>query len=1271
MIWRKISFNLAKIIVALLCLIAILLTTPWGTWLTVSLLNNIDGIEIDYKAGALVRDIELNALHINTESINIDITGLVADIDFSCSWKKAICFESLKVTNFSVNLISTTESNTATEDKSMAANDNSLLIMPFSINAKKINLLEGQVVIDQTTVEIKQLSAAIEIHHSQFAIVAPQISSLTISQKKNSHSQTSQPDSATKINELASIISELPVVSLPIALTIQRLSINELLVKNPNTLRFEDSQLSANWEKSDVKIDHFQTSTNEYYVGLSKADIQLIPPYKIDAQLTTRIDNLSAWPELSNSSQNIQLNGALNALTLNAKGQGSLTFSSQSHVDLTDNELPFNLQLSADKLPLPLSVTQYAKPSSLDLSITGNLSQQNFTLLSSLNSYGYQNAQLQLTAHHQQGVLNIAKLTLNDKITNSHLHLNGKIDIQPSNMQWELFANSTGVTLPKINLAAIIPTDLPPALLLPQSLNGRFQGKIASTGKVSDSQWAFALHKTDLTGTINNMPLNIKGDIALNQSGYVSSGNTKQGKLFASLADNQLTINTVNDKNWHLDGKLVIANIRSWYRDASGAINAEFTIKESKDNPVISLKSEIKHFAFQKITTPSVKITANYQPFIAHKSQLTIESENLALTNNDNNYSFDNIAINLTGDINNQQLNAQWQGDIAGKLAITGQSDHKFEHWLGKVEQGSLSYKDAQWHADKVFSLNLDINKQQLLIAKHCWLGKGLDVCLPVDANVGKTGDINLALDIDLSLIDELFLPKEIEINSKINGELTAQWSPLQPALAKGKLTLLPGNVKVSDDYSEQQMTQWRNGELSFSLNEQLLRTKLFLQDSIDHTLININSTVEFKNEFPIDSTIVLNQFNLQPFQSVIAKVVDLKGDLSADLHIKGTISSPLINGKLALDKGELLLSQNPNKFEKIKTNINVINNQATIDSEFFIEQSKGSLNGNLQWQDTLQMNVDLHAEKLPIIFPPQLAMHITPVLNFSLQDKILSISGNIDVLDGSYDIEKLPEGSITLSDDVVIIDAQGKEVFKQTSGFDIQTDVRVNIANDFQVSGQGLQSHLEGQLHIQQQKKHPLQLFGTIQSTSGTYQAYGQKLQIDRGKLTFNGPMNNPYFDLRASRQVKAEDVEVGLQITGLVDSLALKLFSTPTMESPEILSYLVRGRGLDAGGGNGNAATSMLLGYGVTSSAGLFEQIEKIPLINNIAVDTEGDGDETQATISGYIGNRVYLKYGIGVYEPINELTVRLYFLNRLWLEVVSGIEQSSDLYYSFDVD
>ncbi|MEM6582521.1 MAG: hypothetical protein AAF699_14680, partial [Pseudomonadota bacterium] len=61
----------------------------------------------------------------------------------------------------------------------------------------------------------------------------------------------------------------------------------------------------------------------------------------------------------------------------------------------------------------------------------------------------------------------------------------------------------------------------------------------------------------------------------------------------------------------------------------------------------------------------------------------------------------------------------------------------------------------------------------------------------------------------------------------------------------------------------------------------------------------------------------------------------------------------------------------------------------------------------------------------------------------------------------------------------------------------------------------------------------------------------------------------------------------------------------------------------------------------------------------------------EDTAATLGGYIGKRLYLSYGVGIYEPINVLTARLYLQTRLWLEVVSQIENSVDLYYSFDIN
>jgi translocation and assembly module TamB len=41
----------------------------------------------------------------------------------------------------------------------------------------------------------------------------------------------------------------------------------------------------------------------------------------------------------------------------------------------------------------------------------------------------------------------------------------------------------------------------------------------------------------------------------------------------------------------------------------------------------------------------------------------------------------------------------------------------------------------------------------------------------------------------------------------------------------------------------------------------------------------------------------------------------------------------------------------------------------------------------------------------------------------------------------------------------------------------------------------------------------------------------------------------------------------------------------------------------------------------------------------------------------------------YGIDVDEPIHELTIRLFLMSRLGVETISGLENSADIYYSFD--
>ena len=77
----------------------------------------------------------------------------------------------------------------------------------------------------------------------------------------------------------------------------------------------------------------------------------------------------------------------------------------------------------------------------------------------------------------------------------------------------------------------------------------------------------------------------------------------------------------------------------------------------------------------------------------------------------------------------------------------------------------------------------------------------------------------------------------------------------------------------------------------------------------------------------------------------------------------------------------------------------------------------------------------------------------------------------------------------------------------------------------------------------------------------NGTYYAFGQKLVIDRGRLIFDGPLDNPGLDIVALRKNLA--VEAGVAVSGTVKVPIIQLTSNPPVPDNEKLSWLVLGHG------------------------------------------------------------------------------------------------------------
>lgn len=211
--------------------------------------------------------------------------------------------------------------------------------------------------------------------------------------------------------------------------------------------------------------------------------------------------------------------------------------------------------------------------------------------------------------------------------------------------------------------------------------------------------------------------------------------------------------------------------------------------------------------------------------------------------------------------------------------------------------------------------------------------------------------------------------------------------------------------------------------------------------------------------------------------------------------------------------------------------------------------------------------------------------------------------------------------------------------------------DVSVDLGNDFRVrSGErgqllrgrlpfqtsGLDARLTGQVRMQGDRGENVRASGEIRVAEGSYFLLGQRLDIDRGIIRFDGPLLNPSLDVSAVRE--SPRVRAGLNITGSAENPRARLFSEPEVPDQEKLSWLLFGRG-------GQPVDS-----GITGITG-----------------------STQGFISSFgmqVSDRLYVAYGQSATGTENFVSFYSNLTDRLSIEARTGDENALQLFYTFSL-
>ena len=301
-----------------------------------------------------------------------------------------------------------------------------------------------------------------------------------------------------------------------------------------------------------------------------------------------------------------------------------------------------------------------------------------------------------------------------------------------------------------------------------------------------------------------------------------------------------------------------------------------------------------------------------------------------------------------------------------------------------------------------------------------------------------------------------------------------------------------------------------------------------------------------------------------------------------------------------------------------------------------------------------------------------------------ALQPEALKLDGRVLIDSGLFDLAS--RDAPTLDDDVVV--RGGRSVPEMAAAAEpailprlirqSSVTLDVDLGRKLRLRGRGLDTALQGDLKLTTPAGN-LAVNGSVRAQGGTYAAYGQKLNIERGIVTFNGRVDTPRLDILALRP--NTDIRVGVAISGTPQSPRVRLVSEPEMGETDKLSWLLLGRGSEGLGRTDTAvlqraAVALLAGEGEAPTDSLLRALGIDDLsVGQTAGTTSGtaagEGRETVIRLGKQLSRNWYAGYERGVNATAGTFQLIYRVAQRFTLRAQSGLENSVDLIWTWRFD
>jgi translocation and assembly module TamB len=382
----------------------------------------------------------------------------------------------------------------------------------------------------------------------------------------------------------------------------------------------------------------------------------------------------------------------------------------------------------------------------------------------------------------------------------------------------------------------------------------------------------------------------------------------------------------------------------------------------------------------------------------------------------------------------------------------------------------------------------------------------------------------------------------------------------------------------------------------------------------------------------------------LRVIDELVGTSAIIDGRAAIDLALGGTLGAPAFGGTATADAIRIDVPQYGIALRDGRV-------RATLEGERLVLEALSirGPDGELTASGTLAAGAEgaklaWRADGLRIFNRPDRRLVVTGAGTAALSQTKLALRGELRADEGY--IEFATQDAGRLGDDVVIVGRTAPEERARRRALPLDVDVTLDPGPRFRIVGQGLDAYLRGRVAVQSRPDGTIVARGSIETAGGTYRAFGQRLDIERGRLVFDGPIDNPALDILALRRNLA--VEAGVEVTGTARAPSVRLTSRPPVPDSEKLSWLVLGRASPD-------ASSADLALLQAAASQLVGSDQAVPLhrriIEGIGLDDVSVRGAQGGTASGQVvavgkrlSDRLYIEYEQGITVAAN--LVRLTF-------------------------